>query len=47
LNEVLSVATFLKIVNVPFLICMTGFQMTQVTFHTGSEKLSIQKKQTT
>jgi len=31
LNEVVSAVSFLKLLNFPFLICMTGFQMTQVS----------------
>jgi hypothetical protein len=33
LNEMVSLATFLKILNFPLLLCMTGFQMTQVKLY--------------
>jgi hypothetical protein len=33
LNEVVSAVSFLKLLNFPFLICMTAFQMTQVSLN--------------
>jgi hypothetical protein len=33
LNKTLSVITFFKVLTFPFLLCMTGFQMVQVTLY--------------
>jgi hypothetical protein len=30
-NEVTSIVTFLQILNLPIMLCVTGFHMTQVT----------------